>query len=94
LKILAVCGMGLGSSLIIKMTVDAALRRIGVDAEVETADIGTARALLNKADMVVTSKHLAEQMGDIGDVKMIVVKNLMSEDEVAEKLQQALSDDS
>lgn len=94
MKILAVCGMGLGSSLIIKMTVDAALRRIGVDAEVETADIGTARALLNKADMVVTSKHLAEQMGDIGDVKMIVVKNLMSEDEVAEKLQQALSDDS
>ena len=94
MKILAVCGMGLGSSLIIKMTVDSALRKLGVEADVETCDMGGARAMLGKADVVITSKHLAEQLGDVGDTNLIIVKNLMSEDEVSEKLQEVLSEKS
>jgi len=94
LKILAVCGMGLGSSLIIKMTVDSALRKLGIEADVETCDMGGAKAMLNKADIVITSKHLAEQLGDVGDTNLIIVKNLMSEEEVSQKLQQVFADQS
>ena len=37
--------MGLGSSLIIKMTVDSALRKLGIEADVETCDMGGAKAV-------------------------------------------------
>ena len=42
LKILAVCGMGLGSSTILRMQAEKAVRALGLDASVETADIGSA----------------------------------------------------
>ncbi|MFS2294012.1 MAG: hypothetical protein FWJ90_15135 [Actinomadura sp.] len=44
LEILAVCGVGMGSSLMLKMTAEDALRSLGPDAHVGTPS-GLARAL-------------------------------------------------
>ena len=41
MQIVCVCGMGMGSSLIMKMTIDKALRELGVEAEIEHWDAGT-----------------------------------------------------
>lgn len=90
MKILAVCGMGLGSALLIKMTIERAVKALGIDATVDTADIGMARGAGVKADVIVTSAHLAERLGDV-EGTIITVKNLMSEEEVTEKLRDALS---
>lgn len=90
MKILAVCGMGLGSALLIKMTIERVAKSMGFDAVVDTADIGTARGLAMNADIVVTSGHLAERLGEVPG-KLVVVKNLMSEEEVEEKLTEAIS---
>jgi PTS system ascorbate-specific IIB component len=90
LKILAVCGMGLGSALLIRMTIERVAKSMGIDAVVETADIGTARGSAMDADIVVTSGHLAERLGEIPGA-LVIVKNLMSEDEVTEKLTEVIS---
>ena len=41
MKILAVCGMGFGSSMMLKMTLEKVLKEKGLRADVQTVDFGT-----------------------------------------------------
>ena len=44
MKIIAVCGMGIGTSVLLKMNTDKALERLGMDGDVEAADVVQQRA--------------------------------------------------
>jgi PTS system ascorbate-specific IIB component len=90
MKVLTVCGMGLGTGLLIRMNVEKALRALGVDDfQVEVADIGMARGAGTTADLIVTTNELAPQLGEVR-AKVITVTNLVDVKEVTEKLKQAL----
>lgn len=90
MKILAVCGMGLGTGLLLRMNAEAALARIGVeDVQVEVADISTARGLGATADIVVTSSELAEQLGTIKG-RLVTIHNFIDKGEIEGKLREAL----
>lgn len=84
-KVLAVCGMGLGTGLILRMQTESALRELGVDAEVEVADIGSARGQVHGVDVVVTSSELAEELGDV-DATVVTVTNFVDAAELKTKL--------
>ena len=90
MKILAVCGMGLGSSLILRMQVEKAAKALGIKAEVEMADITTAKALAPKADIIITSKELAARIGEV-DAKIVLITNYMDLDEMTTKLSEVTS---
>jgi PTS system ascorbate-specific IIB component len=84
MRILCVCGMGLGSSLLLKMQVESALRELKTKAEsVEVADIATARAM--PADLVVTSPQFAEMLSGMG-VPIISINNYMDKKEIRQKV--------
>ncbi|WP_067962816.1 PTS sugar transporter subunit IIB [Nocardiopsis trehalosi] len=85
MKILAVCGMGIGTSVLLKSNAERAAQDLGLDADVEVADIGTARGAAATADVVLTSGELAAELGDIG-VPVVVIDNFIDGDEVREKL--------
>lgn len=89
MKIIAVCGMGIGTSVLLKMNIDQALEALGIDADVEAADISSARGAAASADLVMTSAELVDQLGDV-DTKVVVVNNFVDQDEVQEKLQLGL----
>lgn len=89
IRILAVCGMGLGSGLILRMQAEKALRRLGREAELEVADIGTARALAANADLIVTSEELAKQLTGL-KARIVVIQNFIDVDEMVEKLGAAM----
>ena len=89
MKIVTVCGMGIGTSVLLKMNAEKALRALGVDADVEAADIGTARGAARTAQIVLTSADLVEELGEV-PAKVIVINNFTSVDEVTEKLSTAL----
>lgn len=89
MKIVTVCGMGIGTSVLLKMNAEKALRTLGVDAEVEAADIGTARGAARTAQIVLTSADLVEEIGDV-PAKVVVIDNFTSVDEVTEKLTNVL----
>lgn len=79
MKILAVCGMGFGSSLMLKMTADRVLKKKGIKGDVETADIGTASSI--NADLILTNNEFVSQLeGRQADVAAIL--NVASEEEV------------
>jgi PTS system ascorbate-specific IIB component len=84
-KILAVCGMGLGSGLLLRMQAEKALRQLGVQADVEVADIGTARALAATADLIITSEELAQQLGTVKP-RIVTITNFIDLAEMVAKL--------
>ncbi len=83
MKIMAVCGSGLGSSFMMEMNIKKALAKIGVDAEVNHTDL--ASVTLDDADLFVMAKDIAESSSIPSD-RIVVVKNLVSVTEFEEKL--------
>jgi len=94
MKIVTVCGMGIGTSILLKMNTEKALRALGWDADydVEAADIGTARGVARNADLVLTSADLAEELGNL-PTKVVVINNFTNVAEITEQLQTVLTDD-
>ena len=89
MKIIAVCGMGIGTSVLLKMNTEKVLRKLGVDAEVEAADIGVARGMARDAEIVLTSEDLATEIGDI-DAEVIVIDNFFDLEEIEQKISDAV----
>ncbi|SDM69787.1 PTS system, ascorbate-specific IIB component [Cryobacterium flavum] len=89
MKIIAVCGMGIGTSVLLKMNTEKVLRTLGIDADVEAADIGVARGMARDAEIVLTSEELAEEIGDV-EAQVIVIDNFFDLEEISQKLTDAL----
>lgn len=90
MRVVAVCGMGIGTSVMLKMNIETALGNLGVDdIDVEAADISTAKGAASGADLVLTSDELADQLGDV-DVPVVVVDNFFDLAEITEKLEAQL----
>lgn len=87
MKILVVCGNGLGSSLIMEMNVKKALGNLGIDAEVGHTDLATSKT--ETADFFLGSPEIVEQL-DNGTRKIIPVRNIFSVPEVEEALKNNL----
>jgi PTS system ascorbate-specific IIB component len=89
MKILAVCGMGLGSALVLRMQAEKALKQLGMTAELEVTDIGTARAIAPSADLILTSEELAQQLGTVKP-QVVTISNFIDLDEMVTKLRAAI----
>ncbi|MDO6657797.1 PTS sugar transporter subunit IIB [Anaerobacillus sp. 1_MG-2023] len=88
MEILTVCGMGFGTSLMLKMTVDDILAEEGVKAEVSALDAGSAKG--RSADLIMASADLDSALESV-DVPKIYIHNLTDTDEIKEKLLQYLN---
>lgn len=88
MRILAVCGMGLGTSLMLKMQVEGVLRELGVKVDsVDVADIATAKAM--PADLIVTSPQFAEMLSS-GGIPVVAISNYVDKREIRQKVAAAL----
>jgi len=89
MKIVAVCGMGIGTSVLLKMNAEKVLQDLGIDADIEAADIGVARGAAQTAEIVLTSEELAPEIGDV-PARVIVIDNFFDLDEIHKKLSAAV----
>ncbi|PGL72595.1 PTS sugar transporter subunit IIB [Bacillus sp. AFS055030] len=89
MKILAVCGFGVGSSMVLKMTLDKVARELGIKADVENTDISSAKAM--QADVIFTSNELSAELKSSVKVPVYAVKKYMDANEVKEKMQDYLA---
>jgi len=92
MKIVVVCGAGVGSSMVLKINVEKALRRLSIEATVEQSDITVAGSM--NADLFVTSDTFArlldEKYGQSDTSKVIVIKNYIDQEEYIAKLEKAI----
>lgn len=84
MKILVVCGNGLGSSFIVEMYVKKVLVELGLIAEVSHTDLTTGKT--ENADYYIGSVEIMEQLED-GVRKTISLKNLFDLNELKEALE-------
>ena len=87
MKILTVCGVGQGTSLILRMTVEDVLRKMGIQADIENTDVSSAKSI--QSDIVVLSQELAGTLGDV-DSKVVIVNNYFDEEEVERELSKVI----
>lgn len=81
-RIMVVCGFGLGSSMILKMTLDSVLKEEKIKVETFCADEATAKG--ETYDIVLTSQPLAHLFEDKSE-PTIVIDNFLRKEEVKTK---------
>lgn len=90
MKILAVCGFGVGSSMILSMSLQKIAKKLGVVADIENTDISSARG--STCDAIFTSYELQQELAGGVDCNVYAVKKYMDLVEVEEVFQKFLSD--
>ncbi|RAL26416.1 PTS sugar transporter subunit IIB [Thermoflavimicrobium daqui] len=83
LNIIAVCGFGLGSSMVLKMKVEEVLREENIEGKVSTADVGSAAA--TACDVIFTSYELGEKLESSVTVPVVMIQNFVNKAEIREK---------
>ncbi|WP_018963803.1 PTS sugar transporter subunit IIB [Coprothermobacter platensis] len=86
LKIVAACGVGMGSSLILKMNIEDVLKELKVPATVDHSDISS--LIGTNYDIVVVQTFYADQVKNYGKV-VVAVDDFLNKDKLKEKLQEA-----
>lgn len=89
MKIVAICGAGIGSSAILKVNAERVLGRLGIEADVTAAHLASLASDAADAQVILTSPEFVERIGKT-NADVIVVHNYFDTKELTQKLQQAL----
>lgn len=82
-SIMCCCGSGLGSSMLVRMNVEKALKSLGISG-VSVSHSSLSDATERAADLFVVGKDLEEFVKGLPEV--IVMDNIMDKEELEEKL--------
>ncbi|GAK13215.1 PTS sugar transporter subunit IIB [Geomicrobium sp. JCM 19039] len=88
LKIMTVCGFGLGSSMVLKMNLDGVLKDLGIQADVFTGDVGSAQS--TPTDYIFTSKELGKELQQTAGKPVIIIHSFVDKAEIKEKVEAEL----
>lgn len=83
LQVLTVCGVGMGSSLMLRMTAEDVLKRMGVRAKVEATDVSSARSM-NPDVIIGQGMHTDDFEGRAPVV--VAISNFMDKDALEQQL--------
>jgi PTS system ascorbate-specific IIB component len=93
MRIVAVCGLGIGTSAILKANAERVLDRLGLDADVSASDLASVREAAADVQVVLTSTELAGRVrAAIGRTwaEIVEVENYFDVDEIGRKLEASL----
>ena len=88
--IYAVCGAGIGTSVLLKSNADRVLVDLDIEATVKAVSIEEALNPDSKAQVLLITPELVEQVSDIRS-QVMVINNIFDLSELNEKLAAALS---
>ncbi|MBM7539900.1 PTS sugar transporter subunit IIB [Amphibacillus cookii] len=86
MKFLAVCGFGVGSSMVLKMSIEKACKERGIDCEVENTDVSSAKG--TDADAIFTSQELGDELKSSVKCPVFPIKRYMDKEEVGQAIDQ------
>ena len=91
MKIVTICGAGIGSSGILKVNAEKALDALGLQASVVAADVASVRSVSDDANVILTSQEFVEAIGDTY-AEVIVIRNHFDQGEITAAVDQALGE--
>ncbi|MGC6386283.1 PTS sugar transporter subunit IIB [Ewingella sp. S1.OA.A_B6] len=83
MKIMAICGSGLGSSFMVEMNIKKVLKKLNIQADVEHSDLSS--AIPSEADLFVMAKDIAAS-ANIPENQLVVITNIVDINELETKL--------
>lgn len=89
IRVLAVCGMGLGTSAILKSRLRTALEEIGADYQLDVTDASAAAG--ERADLIFTSAELADKLAK-HSAEVVVINNFTDRNEIRQKVADAVAE--
>lgn len=89
MKIVVMCGAGIGTSAILKVNAERALLRLDIDADVTATDVAGVRTVGADAQVILTSSELIDAIGKT-NADVIVIDNYFDLEELTAKLEAAL----
>lgn len=85
-RILAVCGSGQGSSMMMKMKIKGYLDKRGIANVMDSCAVTDYKGKLNEVDIIVSSKHLAGEI-EVGEGKFVLgVQNMLNPNSFGDEL--------
>jgi len=90
-RILTICGAGVGTSEILRVSASRALERLGIDADVVATDVEHVQALAEDAQVILATPEHVKHVGRTY-AQVIVIQNILDQEELMEKLGDALGD--
>lgn len=89
MKIVTVCGMGFGTSMMLAMQIRDLLAQQGIDASCDPVDLGSFKTM--SADIVVAPSDMEHQVSDGPAEHVVLIDNLIDSEEVNSKVLNLLS---
>ncbi len=89
MKIVAICGAGVGTSAILKVNAERVLDRLDIEAEVTASDVANVRSVAVDAQVILTSPELVDAIG-VTNADIVVIENYFDLEELEAKLEAAL----
>jgi PTS system ascorbate-specific IIB component len=87
--VLAVCGMGFGTSLMMLMNVQDLGKAHGIKVKGEAVDLGSAKG--RDADLIVASSEMVSKLSD-STIPVVGLNNLVDKGELEDKVLPALQE--
>ncbi|MFK4996734.1 PTS sugar transporter subunit IIB [Bacillus sp. N9] len=87
-NLLFVCGFGVGSSLMMKMSVEPVLEKYGINCDMQVTAAGEANGYLDWADIVGVNEMLGDVLNipDNKEIEFISVKNLTDGEAISKQV--------
>jgi PTS system ascorbate-specific IIB component len=89
MKIVAICGAGIGTSAILKLGAERALVALDLEAEVIASDLDSVDAVAADAQVILTSSELVDKIGKTF-AEIVVIDNYLDQSEITAKIEAAL----
>jgi len=82
IRILCVCGNGMGTSTILKITIRNICMDLGIDAQVESCSAGEATIYVMQTDFIITTPEWASMIMIPPHVKVATTLNLIDKETI------------
>ena len=89
MRIATLCGMGFGTSMMLKLFIDDILKAEGIKAETLPWDLGTFKG--QQADIVVAPTDMASHLKN-ANARVVLIRNLVDKKEIKEKVLKAVEE--
>ena len=87
MRIATLCGMGFGTSMMLKLFIDDILKAEGIKAQVMSWDLGSYKG--QDADIIVAPTDMKSHLKS-SDKKIVLIQNLVDKAEIKAKVLEAI----
>lgn len=88
MKVLCLCGSGMGTSMIIKLKVSQAMKELGINGSVEALGLGQGKSVVPNFDVVLCTQNFVSEIKNPTTL-VYGLKNVMDVNEIKSALADA-----